>query len=74
MEILEDAHANLRKLITQEAVNKLNSEYYFESPVLHKFIIKQLEATNMNSVVLMMRDLGYNMKIECTFEKFENKY
>jgi len=71
MEILEDTHANLRKLITQEAINKLNSEYYFESPVLHKFIIKQLEATNMNSVVLIMHDLGYNMKIECTFERFQ---
>ena len=69
MEILENAHAYIESLMMDQAIRKITSEYYIEPIELHKFIINRLNNSNMNSIPLLMRDLGYSMRIECTFEK-----
>ena len=69
MEILEGAHVYIESFMLDQAIRKITSEYYVEPIELHKFIINRLNNSNMNAIPLLMRDLGYSMRIECTFEK-----
>ena len=71
MEILEDVYHTLEDLIRAEAIKKINSEFYVEPIQLHKFIMSMLNKFNMNTIPVMMKELGYSMRIECTFEKIQ---
>ena len=61
----------LEDLIRTEALKTINSEYYVEPIELHNFITNGLRRTNLGAIPIMMHDLGYDMKIECTFEKIQ---
>ena len=71
MEILEGAHAYIESFMLDQAIRKITSEYYVEPIELHKFIISMLNKFNMNTIPVMMKELGYSMKIKCTFEKIQ---
>ena len=59
----------LEDLIRNEALKTINSEFYVEPIELHNFITNGLRRTHLGAIPIMMDDLGYDMKLECTFEK-----